>query len=130
MLSRLVVPASIAITHLAMVGVHAAGRAKFSTPPTAPTLIDDLATYWLWPWMHVVAAGLLMVAVTAGPKSRVLWATGWLVSIAVMGSWGWLTLMWGIDTRPGVSLVGPVLALCAAMTTAAVFVERHARGKR
>ena len=127
-MQRLIAPLTITVTHLAMVVLTVVGRDKFASPPTtAGSLLDDIAAFWLWPWLHVAAGLALMLAAAAGPTSRALWYCGWLGSSAVMGSWGWLLLLWGVDTKPGVSLVGPVLAICAAMTTSAVFVERHAR---
>jgi hypothetical protein len=102
---------AVASGHVAIAVLQLTRRAVYSIPPSADNVIALAAGKPWWAWIHL-AAGLALW-VTLGLRRGQTGAGYW--SVAVMGTWSALLLVWGLGAVRPVSLVGPVLGLVIAI---------------
>jgi hypothetical protein len=89
------------------------------TVPTEYSLIDEVAAEPYWAWIHAVVALALVGSLwrpTWKPLGGDLPVTAIACSLgfAMMFSWAFFNLLWGLSTVRPVSLAGPGLALIVA----------------
>jgi hypothetical protein len=89
------------------------------TVPTRYSLIDQVASEHAWAWIHLTAAVLMLLSLRWGEWKRnenalPLPAIACSIGFALMFTWGFFNLLWGLSAIRPVSLAGPVLALIVA----------------
>ena len=86
------------------------------TVPTRYPLIDEVASDWVWAWIHaLIALGLLVSLKYQDRPRRDVDSAPWpavacSVAFAAMVTWAFFNLLWGLSAVRPVSLAGPVLA--------------------
>jgi len=101
---------------LAFVHVWLAGLAFFDllsfTQPSEYAIIELAADSRAWGWLFASAATILIVVLIRGPERHMLAASrACSVSAAMLGTWSFFTLLWGLTTEYPVSLAvfGPAV---------------------
>ena len=89
------------------------------TVPTRYRLVDEIASDFLWGWMHLLAMLLLIVAAWRphmwyGGRHINFAAIACSLGFAFMGTWAFFHLLWGLSATRPVSLAGPGLAFVVA----------------
>jgi hypothetical protein len=102
------------------------------TVPTRYVIVDQVASEHYWVWIHAIVA-ILLVAVLRRPmlrrtpESLPVASIACNIAFAMMFTWAFFNLLWGLSTVRPVSLAGPGLALVAAAGEQ-LLARRWARG--
>lgn len=89
------------------------------TVPTRYRLIDEIASDFLWLWIHAAVVMILLLSLRR-PTWQPRWPDAPIAAIAcsiafsAMATWAFFNLLWGLSTVRPVSLAGPGLALVVA----------------
>lgn len=105
----------VAAVHVVLAGLDVAGRTRYGGITTAP-LLQGIADYPAWTWLHITAA-LILIAVAVRGR---YYMAACSISFGVMFSWSLCMLLWAFTVTPPVSLAGPVLGMGVAGVTFAL----------
>jgi uncharacterized membrane protein len=102
---------SVASGHVSLLFLYAFTRLNY-TVDSRYVFLQHVVENPIWLFLHGAAAVALIASVVL--RRNQMQASGF--STGVMGSWGFLTLLWGMTTVRSVSLIGPVMALVVTAT--------------
>lgn len=100
----------VAISHLTLAVLGVFDRLVFTVPSRYPMLIEVMSNS-IWIWLHALA-GFAVIAAILTRRHQV---STLAASTGVMGSWSFLSFLWGLSTLLlPVSLAGPAMGAVVA----------------